>query len=211
MHIREDLGWIVGLLITPLCFVASGFILYRVFQGFPSLQWLSILIVTFLCIPATLASYVFSPWVPTPSKLLEEIKELSELSEGEHFYDLGCGDGRVVHYMSQTTQAYCVGIEYSPFHFTMGYLKTRPFRYQNLELRRADMYKVDISEVDVIYIYGSPININSQLYQKLKTELKPGARIISLDHKVGSFPVERTLNSSVRKHILYRHIQQDNT
>jgi precorrin-6B methylase 2 len=43
-----------------------------------------------------LTALSFAPWVPTKKRDIVRAIKLSGLQSGEVFYDLGCGDGRVV-------------------------------------------------------------------------------------------------------------------
>ena len=38
-----------------------------------------------------------APYVPSPMDVVEKMLELAELKQGEVLYDLGSGDGRIVH------------------------------------------------------------------------------------------------------------------
>src|SRR3989344_7245952 len=37
-----------------------------------------------------------APWVPTWSKDIQRFVKLADIKPGQRFYDLGCGDGRLV-------------------------------------------------------------------------------------------------------------------
>jgi SAM-dependent methyltransferase len=126
-----------------------------------------------------LAAASLAPWVPTWKKDLPRIFKLANLNPGEIFYDLGCGNGKVVFYAAKNFPIKAIGIELAfPLYLTC---KLRQlFNYKkNLKFWNKDIFKVDLSPADVIYIFGTPKPIQQRLKQKLEKELKPGARIIS--------------------------------
>ncbi len=63
------------------------------------------------------ASNSFAPFVPCRKKELPRIFEVINLKDGEIFYDLGCGDGRVVFYAARNFPVKAIGIELSLFFF----------------------------------------------------------------------------------------------
>ena len=121
----------------------------------------------------------FAPWVPCRNRDLKRIFKLADLKEGQIFYDLGCGNGRVVVYASDNYKAKAVGLEISlPMYLICRLrqlIKPRP----NLEFRFKNLFKENLSQADAVYFFGMPETINKKLSAKLKQELKPGAKIIS--------------------------------
>ncbi len=123
--------------------------------------------------------FLDAPWVPMSMKLIREMLKLAELQPNETLYDLGSGDGRILVMAAREFKAKAVGIElnpllvaYSNLHLFFRGLQDRvKIKWGNLFLR-------DISEADVVTIYLLQ-STNNQLMEKLRTELKPGARIVS--------------------------------
>jgi len=58
------------------------------------------------------ASKSFAPFVPCKKKELPRIFEVIALKDNEIFYDLGCGDGRVVFYAAQNFPVQAIGIPF---------------------------------------------------------------------------------------------------
>jgi len=67
-------------------------------------------------------------------------------------------------------------------------------RAENVSFRFGDFFHQDISEADVVYFFGTPAGITEKLKDKLKKELKPGARVVSY-----TFPVKGWSPAEVNK------------
>lgn len=52
------------------------------------------------------------PYEPTPYAVLQRLAESELIIKGDTVLDYGCGKGRVGFYLSHTTKANCIGIEY---------------------------------------------------------------------------------------------------
>ena len=50
----------------------------------------------FVLLPIHLLATYDVPWVPTRYELIKHIMRIARVGPGDVFYDLGCGDGRVV-------------------------------------------------------------------------------------------------------------------
>jgi SAM-dependent methyltransferase len=120
-----------------------------------------------------------APWVPTWKKDLTRILRLANLQPSEKFYDLGCGDGKVVFYASQNSEAKVIGFEAAWPFFIYAKIKQLIFPRPNLSILLKNLYKVDLRDADCIYVFGTPKTINQKLEPKLSKELKPGSRVIS--------------------------------
>ncbi len=141
------------------------------------------LILLLLLSTVAIAGASFAPWVPARKADISRIFQLANLKAGEIFYDLGCGNGRVVIYAAKNYKAKAIGLEIAfPFYLICKWQQIfNPrsiFKYKNL-------FKEDLSKADVIYFFGTPKRIEAKLKLKLAKEIKPGARIISY-----VFPIE---------------------
>lgn len=138
------------------------------------------IIISVFIITMGIAGKSLAPWIPARKKDLLRIFNLAQLQPEEVFYDLGCGDGRLVIYAGQNFKAIAIGLELAlPFFLfcKIRQLSTSPrekifFKYKNL-------FTENLSSADVIYVFGIPKKIQSKLRQKIEQEIKPGARVIS--------------------------------
>lgn len=126
----------------------------------------------------------FAPWVPCRGRDLKRIFKLADLKEGQVFYDLGCGDGKLVIYAGNHYKVRAVGLEISlPFYLICQFRKF--FNYQaNLQFKFKNLFKENLSAADAVYFFGMPKPIKRKLSAKLRQELKSGAKIISYSFKL---------------------------
>lgn len=119
----------------------------------------------------------FVPYVPSPMKIVQEMISLAGVKEGDNVYDMGCGDGRVVTETSFIKNTKCVGIEWKKDVFFTA--KVRNFiKKGKAIIKNGDMYKLDISDADVIFTYLLP-HAMDKLENKILTECKNSVVIVS--------------------------------
>ncbi|MFH0818810.1 MAG: class I SAM-dependent methyltransferase [Patescibacteria group bacterium] len=124
---------------------------------------------------AAYASLKGAPWVPTVKHDVERAIKLANIKPGEVFYDLGCGDGRLVA-AAADRGAKSIGIELSFFQYLIAVIRnlSRP----NTKIKCQNLFKTDLSQADVVYFFLMPKHYQ-HIMQKFKQELKPGARVVA--------------------------------
>ena len=120
------------------------------------------------------------PWVPTREKRIRRALELVELRPGETLYDLGAGDGRVLLMAAKEFGAQAIGVEIGPVQWALGWLRIffngiRP----KARIRCGNFYRADVAEADIVFVYLTSSQ-TTRLAKKLETELRPGARVVSV-------------------------------
>ncbi len=121
-------------------------------------------------------------WQPTDRVTLQRILFLAELQEGEHVVDLGCGDGRIVIAAARDFGARATGVEIDPFRVFWGRLWILLVGVRRrAQIVRGNMYTFDVSDADAVILFLSP-TANFKLQERLRRQLKPGARIVSYYH-----------------------------
>ncbi|MET0621897.1 MAG: class I SAM-dependent methyltransferase [Pyrinomonadaceae bacterium] len=132
-------------------------------------------------------------FVPTPPETVDEMLRLANLKKGDVLYDLGSGDGRIPLAAARKYGVRAVGIDIDPKLVAEA---TETARREGLEslvsFRHADMFAADVSEATVVTLYLSN-TLNVMLRPKLLRELRPGARIVSHDFRMGDWPPEKTV------------------
>lgn len=138
------------------------------------------LIFLIIMIPVAIYWFSFAPWLPTKRKDLARVVRCADLKCGDRFYELGCGDGRVMSYVHDNTQAQVTGIEkILPLYLVSllrGKGRTKENRY---EVRQCDLFEADISKANVIFTFGMPDKVMSRVADKIKGECVSGTRLIS--------------------------------
>ncbi|MBI3190281.1 class I SAM-dependent methyltransferase [archaeon] len=115
-------------------------------------------------------------WISTPKNKFNKIAKAVMMKPSQRVYDLGCGNGKFLAYVSKRYGVFVRGVELDPFRWL----------YANLQLKIAgakghvilgNFYKTDISNADVVFIY-LPQDTVDKIQQKLKTA-KKGTLIVS--------------------------------
>lgn len=126
-----------------------------------------------------IASISFAPWVPTRKRDLQRIFQLANFKDGETFYELGCGDGTVIINAAKQFQVKAVGLEIALPLYIVSKLRQFFSKNKNVKIKFKNLFKEDLSQADIIFIFGMPKPLAGKLREKLQKELKPGARVIS--------------------------------
>lgn len=138
-------------------------------------------------------------YVPTRRKYVPRIISMLNIKKGETFVDLGSGDGRLLVAIVEAG-----GVAHGYEHNPLLVMQSRKrFKELGIEERALvymeNFWSADISKYDGVVVYGIPY-IMTRLEEKLKKELKPGARVVSY-----SFPFPNWEPSAKEKAVyLYR-------
>jgi SAM-dependent methyltransferase len=142
-----------------------------------------------------------APWVPMWRKDIKRLIELAQPKPGEIFFDLGCGDGRMLEIAAKQYGLNVVGFEVAILPYLLARLRLW-FKglWKRGEVRLQNFWKVDLAQADIIACFLTPPAMQ-KLEAKLLTELKPGARFVTY-----VFPLPNQLPSAVSK-----PLDKDNT
>ncbi len=141
-------------------------------------------------------------WQPTDRMTVRRILHLAMVKEGEHLLDLGCGDGRFVVTAAREFAAFATGIEIDPARVLWARAWTILARVSSrTRIIWGDMYGADLTRADVVILFLSP-TANYKLQERLQSELKPGARIVSYFHPLWGWEPEK-IGLSKNGHPLY--------
>lgn len=148
---------------------------------------LSLAILIFIIISA--GSIIFSvlsfaPWVPSRTRDLKRIFKLADLRPGQIFYDLGCGDGKIVIYAAKTYGVKAIGLEISLPFYIICLLRQAFNKPADIKFKFKNLHKENLSAADVIYFFSIPHALTNDFLNKLKRELRPGAKVISYSFKL---------------------------
>ena len=145
-------------------------------------------------------------FIPTPKKIVRAMLQLASLRRGETLVDLGAGDGRIIIEAVKHFGAHAIGVEMDPARISR--IKERlAATGTRAELIEADMFNVKLGPANVITIYLST-SVNTRLAPKLRAEVAPGTRVVSLDYPLPEWKPERELEVKAsgieRKLYLYK-------
>lgn len=141
------------------------------------------------------------------SQVIKIIKD-QNLENGS-FYDLGSARGAFAVRIATGLPAVRVyGIDDSRLRIFCS--KVRAVFFNNLKFKKQDIFTVDISAADIIYLY-LPQELMPDLQIKLQKELKPGAFVITASVSFPSWPPVRIYDLKnaglkIPKLFLYRQI-----
>jgi len=146
-----------------------------------------------LLISMAVASWSSAPFVPTRTKDLSRILDLTDLKKGQIFCDMGCGNGKVVKYVAQNTRAKAIGIEMALPVFVWAKAKQIFSGLKNYKIIYKNFFKADLTDVDVAYIFGYPATLKKKIAEKLKKDLKKGAKVISYAFEIPNWtPIKKS-------------------
>lgn len=133
-----------------------------------------------------------APFVPIPDERLDMIVDSFHLLPDSVFYDLGCGNGKILIKVSQKyPRIKVVGVELGLFPYLIAKIKTR--KYKNIEIRRENILETDINNATHIFIYLFPA-IFQKLFPKIEKECKPETKVFSCDFEYKNKKPEKVID-----------------
>jgi SAM-dependent methyltransferase len=131
-------------------------------------------------------------YTPTRHIVADAMLQLASVTADDVVYDLGSGDGRIVIIAAQKYGARGVGIEIDPALVTLAHQNARDAEVANrVSFIQGDLFTADISPATLVTMYLSA-SINRRLEPKLKSELRPGTRIVTHQFRIGDWPPDAT-------------------
>lgn len=136
------------------------------------------LLFAFFFVYLCLAFVTGAPFVPSTPKTASSMIALSGCKAGENLIDLGSGEGRLVR-LAAAKGAHAVGVEINPYLVWWSRIVSSFFRYPGtVRFIRGNFWSTNVTHADVVCVYLLPWKME-RLEQKLRTECKHGARIVS--------------------------------
>jgi SAM-dependent methyltransferase len=101
-----------------------------------------------------------------------------DLKKDEVFYDLGCGTGEALVEASKLCD-HVKGVELEPIRWLIARLRAR-----KAHVTLGNLFKQDISDADVVFLFQYKGRINNRIAMKIKAETRSGTRVISYYHTI---------------------------
>jgi ubiquinone/menaquinone biosynthesis C-methylase UbiE len=151
------------------------------------------------------------PYLPSPQLVVERMLEAAQIRPGETLYDLGSGDGRIVITAARMFKANAVGIEISDVLCKSTAKKVAALHLDSqVKIVHANALKVDLSPADVVTLYLLTSS-NARLKPILEKDLKPSARVVSLNFGMPGWKAARveTVHADRQTHTIYVYEMSD--
>ena len=137
------------------------------------------------------------PYVPTPQVVVDQMLRFSRVAASDFVIDLGSGDGVIVLTAARQHKASGMGLEIDPELVKLSNASAKKF---GIEDRAAfyvqDVFKADLSRASVVTLYLLPAMMMN-LRNKIFSELRPGARVVSHDYHFGDWEADDRITFDV--------------
>jgi len=141
---------------------------------------------TALALPVTQGAL----YVSTSQVRISAFLDAVPMDAGQLLVDIGCGDGRVLRQARRRYGVRAVGYELNFLAFAKA--KLLCFGRKNIEIKWRNFWTVGLSDADVVFCYLFP-DVMRDLAAKLKSDLRPGAVVVSCNFHLPGFRPERVL------------------
>ena len=127
----------------------------------------------------------------TSPEVAEQMLNLAETGPGDVVYDLGSGDGAIVVTAAEKYGIPGVGIDIHPQRIAEARAKAKKHGVEaRTKFLLQDAKTADISEATVVTLYTSAAG-NLKLVDRLREQLRPGARIVSRNFQIFGWPADQ--------------------
>jgi SAM-dependent methyltransferase len=141
---------------------------------------------------------------PTAMPVVRAMLELAAVGAQDVVYDLGSGDGRIPIVAAKEFGARGVGIEIDPALVAQARANARAAGVADrVEFRVGDMYEADVRPATVVTLFLHP-KPNLKLRPKLRSELRPGSRVVSYIWDMGDWRPEQQRSVGKKRIFLWR-------
>jgi SAM-dependent methyltransferase len=128
-----------------------------------------------------------APWFPTWSRDINRFLKLADIKPGQKFYDLGCGDGKLV-FAAAKAGADATGYEISLLPYLIA--KVKSFYIKNSRIEFRDFWNQNFSDADIVYVFLTP-KVNPKAKEKLGGELRPGTKVVAYTWPLDGWQIEK--------------------
>ena len=142
-------------------------------------------------------------YVPTSNRVIKAMFRLAQPRPGDVVYDLGSGDGRIVIAFAKQYGIRGVGVEIDPQLVKDATRNAEKAGVADkVKFVEGDLFQADLSPATIVALYLSPTT-NLRLREKLRKELKPGARVVSNRFDMGDWAPDDQIKTDGRRVYLW--------
>ena len=121
-----------------------------------------------------------APWVPTKRRDYKRLTVILNELKPRNMIDIGCGTaGQLIYQAKNNPDIFFTGIEIALPLFIIAWVRSYFSGLKNIHIIYGDLFKKNLSEYDVIYVYGYPRSIKKRLTEKIIAEARVGTYLIS--------------------------------
>jgi cyclopropane fatty-acyl-phospholipid synthase-like methyltransferase len=143
-------------------------------------------------------------YTPTRQNVAEAMLTLAGVTSEDVVFDLGSGDGRLPILAAQLHGARGIGIEIDPMLVAVARSNAQEAGVSDrVTIIEGDLLTADLSTATVVTLYLSN-SLMRQIEPKLKSELRPGARIVSHQFWFQGWPADRVIRVDATEIFLWR-------
>lgn len=132
-----------------------------------------------------ISSAAGAPYVPMYRNHIKKILNFGGLTKDDTFYDLGCGDGRVLICAARDFSVRkSFGFEISPWPYWKAKFSVVLKKLEDkIEISKEDIKNVNLANADFVYMYLFPKLVN-KLASKIGHEVRVGTKIVSASFQI---------------------------
>jgi len=119
-----------------------------------------------------------SPYVPTKNKQIDLILNKLKPKKGKVFYELGCGDARMLRNAVKKYGVLGFGFDVNPLLLWWANFLAKRENLKNIFFKRKNILNINYQKVDYLYIFLLP-ELIAKLQRKLERELPKKALVVS--------------------------------
>jgi hypothetical protein len=132
-------------------------------------------------------------FAPTPWAVARQMLEFAEVGPTDLLFDLGSGDGRIPIMAAQEFGARAIGVELDEKLRKHAEDRAREYGLADrVSFRAEDFFKADLRDATVVSLYLLT-QVNGYLGPRLASQLKKGARVVTLDYPVPGWREEKSI------------------
>ncbi len=131
--------------------------------------------------------------IPSHKKGIAKALKLADIKPNERFYDLGCGDGRVLIEAVKKYNCHGIGYELMLPYYLLAKIRIKLSGLdEKIDLRFKNLFKADLENADVVFCFLTP-GLMKKVGKLLEnTKLKKGTRVVSYAFSIkGMEPVKK--------------------